>query len=212
MASEHILPAPRSAPWLPSAAVWVPAAIAVSLLVPVVYLVAICDILGDEAFGENGPVETLQVLAILSAAIFFMFAGKRSTGLAGWLCVVLASVLLIAFQREIPNCASAYYGGGICASSSVKAAIAISAVLAITGSLIVFRFAWRDLLRLRNLLWLWPLGMMLFILGAGAIAERHALVDVEEMMELAAYAYLLAFAGWVWRVRSGGSDRRPRLS
>lgn len=203
--------------WQPLPKIRGPAILAAAALMSVLLLAAFGGGgMGGGVFGENGPVETLQMVALLLSSVLFLIAGLRSRGLRGWLCVALSSALVLAVQREVPNCTSAYYEGGICAGFWTKGSMVALAASMVVLSSLLFRFPPREILRPRNLVWLWPLATSSALLGVSALAEHRLRSDVEELSELAAYIYLLAFAAWAWRsavtpraAAARGAPKRP---
>lgn len=151
-------------------------------------------------FAEDGPVETLQAGLVGVAGLMFLLGFRRSGDAKAIFCLGMAVAMGLAMQREIPNCASAYYDEGVCLPATGKA---VFVGLLFVGALICLATKRPRLWSFfdpRNLLWAWPAGISLAMLLLAEVAEHRLAQDMEELLELAAYLHLLAFSVWTARL------------
>jgi hypothetical protein len=145
-------------------------------------------------FRENGLIETPQMALLGISAILFAHALVRSSGARAVFSAVLILACLLALQREIPACESAFYEGGICATRPAKAVFAVGAGTICALVLLLKHAPWRRVVDLGNILWVWPVALAAVLLGLAELAEHRILVEIEETLELGAYLYLALFA------------------
>ncbi|MBC8130813.1 MAG: hypothetical protein H7Y08_10895 [Rhizobiaceae bacterium] len=148
-------------------------------------------------FAENGPVETLQalILAIVAAAFFLAFL--RSSDSRALFCITGATAAAIAMTREVPRCGSTFFDGGVCMTGDGKT-VAVSLALSAGATALWFApIAWRRAIAIRNIAWVWPVAVVVVMLALADIAEAKVYMEIEEALELTAYAYLSTFGVWV---------------
>jgi hypothetical protein len=150
-------------------------------------------------FDEGGWQENMQLVALAAAFLAYCLRAARSEGAVAVICIGMALLLVLAISREVPNCSSDLYAGGLCFPKSVKNAIAITALLA--GAIMLYRRRKdiRAALTLRVNGVFWPLWISLALLAGAEIAERRGVVGLEETLELSAYCYTLALGIWLLR-------------
>lgn len=163
---------------------------------------------GRAFFAENGPVELLQAGILVAVVLVFLQALRRSSDARALFCLFVVYALVFAITREIPRCDSSFYGGGVCLSGNSKNGVAIVASLAAVVALVCLPIAWRRSLALSNLRWVWPMALIAAIVLCGELAENAKLPEIEEFLELAAYACLGIFGLQIRREARfpGGSD------
>jgi len=186
-------PRPAPLPWLSSACL-------IGCLSP--FLGRGLLTLSASLFAENGAVESAQAWLLVAAAGVFLAAYRRAADARALFCVCMAALSLLALQREIPACESAFYDSGLCLHRTMK--VPFSGAVLLGGGLLALlkQPRWRSFLDLRNLAWVWPVGIAALLLGLAEGAEHFMHQEMEETMEFGAYAYLLSFAVWVARAPS----------
>ncbi|WP_156418519.1 hypothetical protein [Aureimonas sp. D3] len=186
-------PRPAPLPWLSSACL-------IGLLSPLLGRGLLT--LSSSLFAENGAIESAQAWLLVAAAGVFLMAYRRAADARALFCVSMAALSLLALQREIPACESAFYDSGLCLHRAMKLPFS-SVVLLSAGVLaLIKRPRWRSFLDWRNLAWVWPVGIAALLLGLAEAAEHWMHQEMEETMEFGAYAYLLSFGFWVARAPS----------
>lgn len=150
-------------------------------------------------FEENGPLETVQAVALGLAAILFAIRAWRADGVLADISVVLVFLLVFSMIREMPRCDSYYYYGGVCLQANVKTWLIGAAAAAAAAVLILRRANPIDMLRPRWTLVFWPLWAALVLLGLAEATEQFKWIALEETLETAAYAYACATAAWIVR-------------
>ena len=189
-------PRPAPLPWLSSACL-------IGLLSPLLGHGLLR--LSASLFAENGTIEVAQAWLLVMGTVVFLAAYRRAADAKALFCVSMALLSLLALQREIPACESAFYDGGLCLPRTAKLPLSGAAILAAGLLALLKRPRWRSFLDPRNLAWVWPVGVAALLLGLAEAAEHFLHQEMEETMEFGAYAYLLSFAIWVARTPSAGA-------
>lgn len=159
-------------------------------------------------FAENGLIETAQALLLALAALGFLRAYAGATDAKALFCVSMSALSLLALQREIPACESAFFDSGLCLHRTVKLPLSAALVAGACLLALLKRPRWASFLDLRNLAWVWPVGVAALLLGLAEGAEHLHHQEMEETMEFGAYAYLLSFS--IWMARTPPTRHRPR--
>ncbi|ALN74501.1 hypothetical protein [Aureimonas sp. AU20] len=183
---------PRPAPFP-----WISSALLIGCLAPLLGHALMA--LSASIFQENGAIEDAQALLLAFAALGFLNAYRRAGDAKALFCVAMGALSILALQREIPACESAFFEGGLCVPRAAK--IPLSGAVALIAGMLALakRPRWRSFLDLRNLAWVWPVGIAALLLGAAELAEHALHQEMEETLEFGAYAYLATFAIWIAR-------------
>lgn len=152
-------------------------------------------------FVENGPVEILQMSALVAAAALFIRAAFRLDEWAGVTTLALASMSVVFLVRETPRCTSPLYEFGPCISGDYKDAIYVAAGLLVglcalaNPALRPRHFSPASFRRLPAfVLRLWPLFIIAVMIGFGQLADAKGWPRSEETLELTAYLLLALLA------------------
>lgn len=148
-------------------------------------------------FAENGPIENLQASVLAVVAVLFVIAHLRSSDSRALFSIGAAAATVVAMTREIPRCGSAFFDGGLCMTAGWKTGVALSALALASFAAWLAPIAWRRAIAWRNLAWVWPAVVVAGILMLADLSETLVYMEIEEALELAAYAYLAAFGLWV---------------
>lgn len=183
---------PRALPWLAGAVVL----LATGLLIGIWY--EPYPDLEAAIFNENGPVETVEMLALALAMTVFIFRAIRSDDPVSLICIVIAFLLANAILRETPRCDSPFYDRGMCVPTRLWKNGFVFVLLAITSTgLWVRRRHLREVFSIRWPLMFWPLLAALALLVIAEIAEDFSVMGTEETLEAFAYFYSAAFGLWI---------------
>lgn len=152
---------------------------------------------GDDMLnGENGVLETLQVIVLCAASIVAILAAVRLRPAGRFVATTTALLCLMFFVREIPSC-----NPNIALACVPRAAHRI--VPTVCGSLlllqafIMFRASPTALLRMIHPAFSWPLLFIGGLLVTGQAFEKLELEALEEISELVAYIGLLLSSAWM---------------
>lgn len=154
-----------------------------------------------QIFVENGLVETVQLVLLFLAAVFFIRASLRFTEWGALTTLALACLSAFAFLREIPRCTSPFYQFGPCISDDYKNALYVGigvlliVLIAANRSLRPSRFDRAAFQRLRGFLpKLMPLAILVPLAIGSQLGEIIDIGAIEETLELIGYAVLAVFA------------------
>ncbi|MHA6643356.1 hypothetical protein [Mesorhizobium sp. A623] len=193
MASKQTIH-PKAVPWLTAGAML----FGVGLLIgwwyqPYPELIA-------TVFSENGPVETLEMVALTSAAALFVFRAARSNDPIGTMCIPIALVLASAIVRETPRCDSSFYDGGMCFPDQQWKNVTIGLFLTIAAiALFIRRRHFFAVFSIQRIHVFWPIWISALLLISAEISERYGVMGTEEVVEFFAYFYLACFGVWMQR-------------
>ncbi|HEY4191040.1 MAG TPA: hypothetical protein VGM46_00195 [Mesorhizobium sp.] len=153
-----------------------------------------------ETFDENGPVETLEMVALIAAAIIFAFRAVRSNDPIGTMCIPIVLILAIAFVRETPRCDSSFYDGGLCFRTERWKDVTVTLFL-IAAAIALFRRRQHlaAVLSIRKIHVFWPIWLSAVLLILAEIGEAHGVLGTEESLEFFAYLYLASLGVWIHR-------------
>lgn len=186
-------PRPQPLPWIGSA-------VLIGALAPLLGHALLS--LSAALFQENGAIEDAQALLLAFAAFGFLKAYRSAADAKALFCVAMGALAILALQREVPACESAFFEGGFCLPRPAKLPLSALVALGAGALALAKRPRWRSFLDLRNLAWVWPVGIAALLLGAAELAEHALHQEMEETLEFGAYAYLASFALWIARAPS----------
>lgn len=148
-------------------------------------------------FVENGPIEILQMSALVIAGVLFIRAAFRLDEWAGVATLSLAAMSIVFLVRETPRCTSPFYEFGPCFSGDYKDVVYVVGGLLVAlcafanPALRLRRFGRQSFARLpRFVLRLWPILLVAILVGLGQLADAFYWPRSEESAELAAYVVL----------------------
>lgn len=185
---------PRAIPWLAVAVVLLLTAVFVGLWFhPYPELIA-------TVFSENGPVETLEMIALGSAAVIFMIRAARSDDPIGTMCIPIAMVLMMAFVRETPRCDSTFYDGGMCFPGRLAKNLTVGLILTFSAvALFIRRRHFLAMFDRQRIHLFWPIWVSALLLVTAEIGEEYGVMGTEELLEFFAYLYLASLGVWMLR-------------
>ncbi|MEF2551832.1 hypothetical protein VQ042_10750 [Aurantimonas sp. A2-1-M11] len=149
---------------------------------------------GAAAMAENSPHELLQAGTIALAALVFFLAALRFDFEIFYVTLLGSFGSSMALLRETSSCTSDFYTGGPCLTATSKDLIPLAMAVVAVALLLYRRVRLARHIRELSLFWLVPVGFSTLFLVIAELAEANIAVWVEETMELAAFANLLAFA------------------
>lgn len=151
-------------------------------------------------FSENGPVETLEMVALTSAAALFILRAARSNDPIGTMCIPIAMVLAIALVRETPRCDSSFYDGGMCFPDRLWKHVTIGLFLTVAAiALYIRRRHFLAVFSIQRIHVFWPIWISALLLVIAEISEKYGMMGTEEVVEFFAYLYLAGFGVWMHR-------------
>ena len=183
---------------------WSYAAILVTVIATVMAfdLVALERFATGDAIGrENGPLEDVQLLLMLSAALLFVTAGRRGDEAVRVSGTLLAAMMLAAFIRELDFKGFAVSGSGLYLFFTYQLRDLLLACVGVSAII----YSWRERMYLRSLVGLgfrreaWP-----FVVGLVLLVAAELVLDRmpgpsgrfwEELLEVHGYV-LLCVAAW----------------
>ena len=148
----------------------------------------------DATIAENSPHELLQVATVALAAIGFLIAALRFDFETFYVMLLGSFGCAMASMRETPACSSSFYEGGPCLTGTYKDVIPFALALGAVALLLYRRVPLARSIREVTLFWLVPVGASTLMLVGAEWAEARNAVWIEETLELASFANLLAFA------------------
>lgn len=152
----------------------------------------------DTLFGENGVLETLQVIALCTASIVAILAAVRLRPAGRFVATTTALLCLIFFVREIPSCRPDL--ALACVPREAHRIVpAVGSFLLLLQAFLMYRTSPPALLQMIHPAFSWPLAFIAALLFAGEIFEELNLEALEEISELTAYLGLLFSAAWMLR-------------
>jgi hypothetical protein len=143
---------------------------------------------------ENGPHELLQAGTVALAGIGFLIAALRFDFEVFYVTLLGSLGSFLAALRETPGCSSSFYDGGPCVTATWKDLIPVAGALAAIALVIYRRVPLARRINELTIFWLVPVSATVLLLVAAGLAEAQNAVWIEETLELAAFANLLAFA------------------
>jgi hypothetical protein len=185
---------PRAVPWLSAGAILFGIGVLVGLWYqPYPELIA-------TVFSENGPVETLEMVALTSAAALFILRAARSNDPIGTMCIPIAVALASALVRETPRCDSSFYDGGMCFPDRLWKHVIIGSFLTLAAiALFIRRRHFFAVFSIQRIHVFWPIWISALLLVIAEISEKYGAMGTEELVEFFAYLYLACFGVWMHR-------------
>lgn len=147
-------------------------------------------------YGENGILETLQVVALCAASLLSILAAVRLRPAGRFVAATTALLCLTFFIREMPSCRP-----DIILACVPRASHRI--VPAVCGSVILLQVLWMyrtslpALLRMIHPAFSWPLLFVATFLLMGELWEELHHQPLEEIFELLGYMGLLLSSIWM---------------
>jgi len=157
-------------------------------------LVMVGGFASDVTIAENSPHELLQVATVALAAIGFLIAALRSDFEVFYVTLLGSFGSAMAVLRETPACSSNFYEGGPCLTGTWKDLIPLGLAIGAVALVVYRRVPLARRIREISLFWLVPVGASALMLVGAEWAEARDAVWIEETLELASFANLLAFS------------------
>ncbi|MEB2843542.1 hypothetical protein [Endobacterium cereale] len=152
----------------------------------------------DTLFGENGMLETLQLVALGAATVVAILAAVRLRPAGRFVATTTALICLVFFLREIPSCKPDL--ALACVPREAHRIVPTACgLLLLLQAFLMFRTSPIALLRMMHPAFSWPLIFVGSLLFCGQLFERLHYQAFEEMIELTAYVGLFLINAWMFK-------------
>ncbi len=150
----------------------------------------------DMLYGENGVLETLQVIALAMASIVSVLAAVRLRPAGRFVATTTALICLMFFVREIPSCHPDV--DLTCVPPEAHRIVpAVCGSLLLLQAFMMYRTSVAAFLRIMHPAFSWPLMFVAILLVLGEFFEELDYQSLEEISELVAYNGLFLSSAWM---------------